>query len=323
MTVAKVIGHQYQASYRDAPHKQLVEPPAGGPPELHIEGAGTEPHGALTGGVVGVADGEQQPTRRVAALAKSSSEPLAHRPQQAPQFMAVIGVARQLVFRPALGPHLRWQHRAEVDPVGVAVQGATGATEGHLQRQLAERGDLADLFEVIVVESLAHPIGKIRKEDDRFGRQERRLMASGHRPDVGTGFALDHRGGRLAHQLVDGDADGDGQPELVAEFTFEPAGHLDGRPEEPLGTGDIEVGMAPAAWLDHRGNPGEDFMDGPVGSGPPAGIRGTDDQVRADPSGQCHRGPPFEPSSPRLDRQRQQHRPVGAGRGHGHRPVAE
>jgi hypothetical protein len=228
MAVAKVVGHQCQAPDRDAPHEQLVEPPAGRPPELHVEGAGTEPHRLAAGGVVGVADGEQEPTRGVASLTKSSAEPFAHHPQQAPQFVAVIGVGRQLVFRSALGANLWRQHRTEVDPVGMAVQGATGATEGHLQRQFAECGDLTDLFEVIVVKSLAHPVGKIRKEDDPFGRKERRFMAGGHRPDVGAGLALDHRGGRLAHQLVDRDADGDGEPEPVAEFTFESAGHIDG-----------------------------------------------------------------------------------------------
>jgi hypothetical protein len=133
VAVPQVVGHQRQAPDGDPPPEQHLECPAAGAPELHIEGAGTESHRLAAGGVVGVAEGEQQPARGMAPVAEPTPESFAHRPQQAPQFMAVVGVGGQLVFHATLGADLRRQHRTKIDAVRVAVQRASGTAEGHLQ----------------------------------------------------------------------------------------------------------------------------------------------------------------------------------------------
>ncbi len=248
---------QVERGDREAPHRDPAgerpgERGARRAPELHVEGAGVETHGTVRGGVVGVADRHRQPSRRIAAFAEPAADPLGHCPQQLMQHRTVVGVGGQHVRRAAFLLHRGQQHRAPVDPVGVLMEQSPGATERDPELLLAETGHLADQLEVVVIESLADRVGNVGKEHHRFGSEEARLVSRRHRPDQRAGLALDHRGGGLAHQLVDRDADRDREAESLAGLALEPAGDVDRRAEEPLGAGDVEVGVSPCLRLDHR-----------------------------------------------------------------------
>ncbi len=229
------------------------------------------------------------------------------------QCVAIVGVVGELMRHSTFPPHRRWQHRAEVDAAGVLVQGASRATERGAECLFADRGQLADLFEVIVVESLADRVGHFGQQLDRFGCQEAGLGPGGHRPDQGAGLALDHGGGGGTHQLVGGDAHGQRQAQRFAGFSGDPEGDVGWRAEQPLGAGYVEIGVAPVAGLDQRCEAGQDQVQRPVGPGPAAGVGWSDDQVGADPPGQGHRGAHGEAGLACLGGQGQDHGAVGAG----------
>ncbi len=228
VAVVELQGGEGHAAHRDAPRQRLVERGARGAPELDVEGAGGEPHPPLGGRVVGVAHREVEASRHVAALAEPAADPLAHGAEQPLQHGAVVGVGRQHVRDAALGPDRRRQHRAAIDAVRVLVQGAARASERDPERLFAERGDLADPLEVVVVEPFADRVGHVGQERHRFGRQEHRLVSRRHRPDQRARLALDDRRGRLAHQLVDRDPHRERQPEAFTRLALEAAGDVDG-----------------------------------------------------------------------------------------------
>jgi len=227
MSIMQFIGDEFDAAHCDAAREDSVERATGCAPELDVERARGEPNAPPHGGVVAVSHAQHQATGGVATLAQSTAEALAHGAQQSVEDVAVVGVGRQHVGRSTFDLRLGGQHGSIIDPAGVLVQGATDATERDAERLLPQRGDLANPLEVIVVEPFADAVGRIGKQRDRLGCQEARLVSSGYRPDLGAGLALDDRGGALAHQLVDGDADGDGQSDPLLDLVFESVGDVD------------------------------------------------------------------------------------------------
>lgn len=160
----QVGGGDGDAAHRNPPGQGLVECGTCGTPQFHVEGAGGEADAFLRGGVVGVAHRHVQPARGVAALAEPAADPLGHRPQQPVQHGAVVGVGGEHVAHATFLLHLRGQHRAAVDAVGVLEEHPSRAPERDAERLLAERGHFADPLEVIVVEPLTDRLGDVGQQ---------------------------------------------------------------------------------------------------------------------------------------------------------------
>jgi hypothetical protein len=261
-----------------------------------------------------VAHGDDQGAGGVAVLAQSASQSFGELAQDASQFGAIVGVGCEDVRHATGGLHSRRDHRSVVDAVGVLVQRASCATERGAECLLADCGYLADLLEVIVVESFADRVGHFGEQLDGFGCEERCLVSGGDRPDQGAAFALDHGGGGGAHQLVGGDADGQRQAQRFAGLAGDPVCDVDRWAEQSFGAGDVEVCVAPVAGFDEWGEAGQDLVQRLVGAGPAPGVGRSDDQVGADPPGQSHRGPHGQSGLACLPGQREDDGAIGAER---------
>lgn len=227
IAIVQIRGDERDAPHRDPAGERLVEGAARGAPEFHVEGARGQAHAALGGGVVGVAHREVQPARGVPALAQPSAQPFGERAEDALQFAPVVGVGDQLVVHAAFIAHRGRQHRAVVDAVRVLVEGAAHPPERGAERRLAQGGHVADLVEVIVVQAFADLVGHVGQQRHRFRCEETGLVSRRHRPDERARFALHHRRGGGAHELVDGDPDGDGEAQGFTRLAGEAVGDVD------------------------------------------------------------------------------------------------
>ena len=238
------------------------------------------------------------------------------------QHREIVAVAGQRVRHPILGAHFGRQHRPSVDAAGPGPELAAARAEHGAELGFADRGDLADPLELVLVEPLPDVVGHVGQELERVGRQEGGLAP---RIDAQGGLvrgAAD-AGGRLGDELVDRHADGEGETQLRAGLAADPLGDVEGRPEEPLGTAQVEEGVAPAARFDDRGVALENGGQGAGGAGVELRVRGQQHQVGAELAGPAHQHAPGDARRLRLGGEREHRGAVGAGRGHGERAAPE
>ncbi len=204
-----------------------------------------------------------------------------------------------------------------------------GVAEDGAERTLGNRRHFADQIELVVVEPGPDPRMQVGEHDQRMRREESGLDPEGHdqrvplrsvRLPVCPPVRPDHR---LAHQLVGGDADREGEAEPAPDFPLHPRGDIDRRTEQPVGAGQVEIGVAVAARLDDGSVGAEDLMQRARSAGIEPGVGRDDDQVGALLQRLPHHHASLDAGAPRLGRKREHHRPLGAGRRHRHRAGAK
>jgi hypothetical protein len=109
--------------HRDRPHRDPagqgeVQGPAGRLPELVIERFGAERHGSGRVAVIGVINPDREAPGREPALPEPPAQGLGHPPEQRIERGAVVGVGREGVGDPVLGPDVGRDHRAGVQAPG-------------------------------------------------------------------------------------------------------------------------------------------------------------------------------------------------------------
>jgi len=303
---------------RHAPHREPLgvgqgKRPPGGFPQLHVEHRRPERHRPRDVGVIGVGGLDPEPAGHEAAMPEPTAQTLAHDAQQMEQHAEIVGVGGQRVGQMEFELLLGGQHRPGVDPARPRPQGPAGAAEHGAQRGLRNGGDLADQLELVVVEPAPHAGMQIGQHVEGMGSEKSRLGAA---RDLEQRLGLDHRGGRLAHQLVDSHPDRQRQAEPLPRLPPDPLGDVDGGTEQPPGSGEIEEGVPVAARLDDRRVDPEDLVQRAGGPGVERRVGWQEDQVGAQLAGLPHRHPPAHPRPPGLGGQRKDDGAIGSRRRH-------
>ena len=302
---------------------------ARGLPEVAVERAGGEGDRSSRLAVVGVADLHPDPAGDQAAAPEAAAQPLGQPPQERVQHAEIVGVGGEDVLDAQLGEALGRQHRARIDAQRPRPQRAARVAEDGAERTLGNRRHLADQIELVVVEPGPDPRMQVGEHDQRMGREESGLDPEGHDQRVPLRAVRlpacppvrpDHR---LAHQLVGGDADREGEAEPAPDLPLHPRGDIDRRAEQPVGAGQVEIGVAVAARLDDGSVGAEDLMQRARSAGIEPGVGRDDDQVGALLQRLPHHHASLDAGAPRLRRKREHHRPLGAGRRHRHRAGCE
>lgn len=312
------VGNEREAAHRGAARQRLVERAACASPEIDVERVRREPDRAPRGLVVDVAHQHEEPSRRESARAQPAAKALGERAQQRVQHGAIVGVGGEQMRHAARGLHVGREHGTQVDAVRVDVQRAARCAERRAQRLLADRRDLADPFEVIIVESLADLRRHVREHRDRLGGEEVRLVARVHRPHLGARIALRDGGRRFADELVDRDAHDEPEREPLAGLALEPARDVHRGTEEPLGAGDVEIRMSPVARLDDRCHAGEDPVQRAMRLGVAPRIGRAHHEIGAETSREGHRHAALQSFVPRFGAHREEDGTVGGKRRDGH-----
>jgi hypothetical protein len=282
-------------------------------------------------GVVGVVQLDAQLSRRQPAV----PEPPAQRPrepaQQGVQHGEVIGIGRQGMRHAILRSDFRRQHRPGVDTPGLRAQQPATPPEHRAELALADRRNLADQLELILVEPPPDIGGDIGQHAQAMRSEEPLLVAAGNpeRRRAGLGPAFrppaqpPHPRRRLRDQLVHRDAHRERQLQPLPGLAPDPFGDVDGGAEEPLGAAEVEKGVPVAARLDHRRVDPENGVQRAGGTGVELRVRRQQHQIGTQLPRVAHQHTPLHPRGVRLGRERQDRRAIGARRRHGDGPARE
>jgi hypothetical protein len=240
------------------------------------------------------------------------------------QLAQIVGVGGKGMDQPVFRFDFRRQHRAGVDAPALGRERPPSSSKDCAELAFADRGDLTDPLQLILVQPLQHVLRHPGQQRQRVRRQEQRLAPPRHqhRPGSATGPAPaflepPHPGRGLGDQLVDRCPDGERNPEPVARFPPDPLGDIRQRTEQPLGAAQIEKGVTVPARLDDWGVDPENFVERPRRPGIEPGIGRNQNQVGAELPGLADQHSPPYSGGLRFGRERQDGRAVGPRRGDG------
>ncbi|HJR35520.1 MAG TPA: hypothetical protein VJ817_11260 [Gemmatimonadales bacterium] len=251
--------------------------------------------------------------------------------QQGMQDVEIVGVGGEDVGDPILRFHFRREYRPGVDAPAAGPEQTSPRPEDGTQLALGDLGDLTDPLQLVLVEPEEDILGYSGEQLHQVWCEKGRLASSRHqhgpvrsqpssRPAVQPScLQPSHPGRRLRYQLIGRRTDREREPEPGGGLPADSLGHVYQRSEEPLGTGQIEKGVAIAAGLDDRRVDPENLVQGARGAGVEAGVGRQQHQIGAELFRLSHQHPPGDARRPGLGRKREHGGPISAGRGHGQR----
>ena len=243
--------------------------------------------------------------------------------QQGMQSVEIVGVGGENMGDPILRLHFGREHRPGIDAPAPGPEQPAPRAEDRTQLALGDLGDLTDPLQLVLVEPEEDVGGDSGKQRHQMGSQEPGLGTDLHQhrprsplPSFRPTVQPSHSSGRLRHQLVGRRAHRERQSEPGDGFPADSLGHVHQGPEQPLGAGQIEKGVAIAAGLDDRSVDPENLVQGAGGAGVEAGVGRQQHQIRAELYSLSHQHPAGDARRPGLGRKGQHGGPIGARRGH-------
>jgi len=250
--------------------------------------------------------------------------------QQGMQGAQIVGVGGENVGDPILRFHLRWEHRPGINAPALGAEQPSPRAEDGTQLALGDLGDLTDPLQLVLVEPQEDVFRYAGEQRHRMGSQEPGLGTDLHQhrprsplPSFRPTVQPPYSSRRLRYQLICRRADREREPEPGNGFPADALGHVHQGPEEPLGAGQIEKGVAITAGLDDRRVDPENLVQGAGGAGVEPGVGGQQHQIGAELFRLPHQHPAGDTRRPGLGRQREHDGPVGARGRHGQRAAPQ
>ena len=153
----------------DAPGVGQGEGAAGGVEEGHVEGDPGQRDDAAAGAVVGIGQVEAEPAGDEVPGAEPGAEPFGESTEEGEEDTEVVGVGGQGMGGAELPPDGGGEHGAWIDAARLGVELGAGAAEDLAEGGGADRGDVADEFELVVIEPFADPLGDIGEQRHPVG----------------------------------------------------------------------------------------------------------------------------------------------------------
>lgn len=310
--------------HRETPGERKLQSTAGAVPQLPVQRRRREGNPAGRGGRVGVFHLHHHASGAESAMPKPPAQRFGEPAQQGMQKVQIVGVGGEGVGDPVLRFYFGREHRPGVNAPALGAELPSPCAEDGTEVALRDLGDLADPFQLVLVEPEEDVFGHAGEQRHQMGRQEPGLGTPGHQhrpwpshPSFRPTVQPPYSSRRLRYQLVCRRADREREPEPGNGFPSDALGHVHQGSEEPFGAGQVEKGVAIAAGLDDRCVDPENLVQGARGAGIEAGVGRQQHQIGAELFRLSHQHPAGDTSRPGLGRQREDGGPIGARRRHG------
>jgi hypothetical protein len=309
----------------------LPQGAAGALPQLPVQRRGGERNAAGRAGGVGVFHLHHHAPGAQSAMPEPPAQRFGEPAQQGMEDVEIVGVGGEDVGDAILRFHLRREHRPGVDAPALGAEQPSPRAEDGTQLALGDLGDLTDPLQLVLVEPEEDVRGYPGEQRHRMGSQESGLGTDGdqHRPAPAIlppfrpAIQPPYSSRRLRYQLIRRRAHRERKPKPGDGLPADSLGHVHQGSKEPLGTGQIEKGVAIAAGLDDRRVDPENLVQGARGAGVEPEIGGQQHQIGAELFRLPHQHPAGDAGSPRLGRKREHGGPIGARRSHRQRSAPQ
>jgi hypothetical protein len=146
-------------------------------PELAVERLDGEAEASGCVGVIGMIHLNRETPGREPPLPEPLAEHFGEPPKQGMQHREIVGVGGERMRNPELGADFGREHRAGIDATGLEGKLPASAAEDLSEACFADRGHLADVVELVLLEPEADIVGNVGEDEERIWGEERGLVS--------------------------------------------------------------------------------------------------------------------------------------------------
>jgi hypothetical protein len=163
--------------HRNAPSEREAERSLGYLPKLPVERLDGEAQASGRVGVIGVIYLNRETPGGEPPLPQPFAEDFGEPAEQSVEDGEIVGVGRESMGDPEFRSDFRREHRAGIDAAGLKGELTAPPAEDLGETRFADRGHLADLLQLILVEPDPDVVGNIGKNRKRVRGEERCFVA--------------------------------------------------------------------------------------------------------------------------------------------------